>query len=92
MLSLSAAMGERPVLIAAADIFVSAIGRHAQALGDHFIFSERGCLLQAELSTKERQYALAREFGLPSPRSAYVETIEELESFCGTGRRDFRRY
>ncbi len=86
MLSLSAAMGERPVLIAAADIFVSAIGRHAQALGEHFIFSERGCLLQAELSTKERQYALAREFGLPSPRSAYVETIEELESFCDGAR------
>ena len=86
MLSLSAAMGEKPVLIAAADIFVSAIGRHAQVLKEHFIFSERGCLLQAELSTKERQYALAREYGLPSPRSAYVQSIEELESFCDGAR------
>ena len=86
MLSLSAAMGEKPVLIAAADIFVSAIGRHAQALGEYFIFSQHGCLLQAELSTKEKQYALAREFGLPSPRSAYVQTKEELESFCNGAR------
>jgi predicted ATP-grasp superfamily ATP-dependent carboligase len=86
MLSLSAAMGEKPVLIAAADIFVSAIGRHAQTLSEHFIFSERGCLLQAELSTKERQYALARKYGLPSPRSAYVQSLEELETFCDSVR------
>ena len=86
MLGLSAAMGEKPVLIAAADIFVSAIGRHAQVLGEHFIFSERGCVLQAELSTKERQYALAREYGLPSPQSVYVQAVEELEAFCDRAR------
>ena len=82
MLSLAAAMGEKPVLIAAADIYVAAIGRHAQVLGEHFIFSESGCILQAALTTKERQYALAREYGLPSPQSAYIQTVEELERFC----------
>jgi D-aspartate ligase len=86
MLSLSAAMGEKPVLIAAADIFVSAIGRHAQVLSDHFIFSEKGCTLQATLSTKEKQYALAREYGLPSPQAVYVQTVEELEAFCDRAR------
>lgn len=86
MLSLSAAMGEKPVLIAAADIFVSAIGRHAKILGEHFIFSERGCILQAELSTKEKQYALANEYSLPSPKSAYVQTVDELEAFCEDAR------
>lgn len=86
MVSLAREMGEKPVLIAAADIFVSAIGRHAQILREHFIFSEKGCTLQAELSTKERQYALAREYGLPSPRSGYIQTIEELEDFCQGAR------
>lgn len=86
MLSLSTAMGEKPVLIAAADIFVSAIGRHSQLLGEHFIFSRSGCLLQASLSTKEKQYALAREYGLPSPQSIYVQTVQELEDFCGRAR------
>lgn len=86
MLSLAEAMGEKPVLIAAADIFVSAIGRYAKVLSEHFILSERGCILQAELSTKERQYALAREYGLPSPRSVYVQTVEELEKFCDCAR------
>ncbi len=86
MLALAAAMGEKPVLIAAADIFVSAIGRHARILSEHFIFSAKGCLLQAELSTKERQYELARELGLPSPRSAYVQSVEELQAFSHDAR------
>jgi predicted ATP-grasp superfamily ATP-dependent carboligase len=86
MLSLAAAMGETPVLIAAADIFVTAVGRHAQVLGEHFIFSESGCTLQAALTTKEKQYALAREYGFPSPRSAYVQTVSELEDFCDRAR------
>jgi D-aspartate ligase len=86
MLSLAAAMGEKPVLIAAADIFVSAIGRHAKVLSEHFIFSESGCILQATLSTKETQYALAREYGLPSPQSVYVQTVTEIEAFCDHAR------
>lgn len=86
MVSLSAAMGERPVLIAASDIFVSAIGRHAQILSEHFIFSEKGCVLQASLATKETQYALAREYGLPSPRAAYIQSAEDLEQFCQSAR------
>jgi D-aspartate ligase len=86
MISLSAAIGEKPVLIAASDLFVSAIGRHAQILGEHYIFSEEGCVLQAKLATKEKQYALAREYGLPSPRSAYIRSEKELEVFCDGAR------
>jgi D-aspartate ligase len=86
MVSLSAAIGEKPVLIAASDIFVSAIGRHAQLLSEHYIFSETGCTLQASLATKEKQYALAREYGLPSPKAAYVQSVEDLEQFCEGAR------
>jgi predicted ATP-grasp superfamily ATP-dependent carboligase len=86
MLSLAGAMGEKPVLIAASDIFVSAIGRHAQMLSEQFIFSEAGCKLQAALATKEKQYALARERGLPSPRAAYIQSVEQLDQFCEGAR------
>jgi D-aspartate ligase len=86
MLSLSAAMGEKPVLIAASDLFVSAIGRHAELLSKHFIFSEAGCKLQSELATKEKQYALAREYGLPSPRASYVRSAADLDQFCQGAR------
>ncbi len=86
MLTLSAAMGEKPVLIPASDIFVSAIGRHAKALSDHFIFSETGAALQTSLATKETQYALARECGFPCPRAAYIQSTEDMEQFCKAAR------
>ena len=86
MSSLSAAMEEKAVLIPASDIFVSAIGRHAHVLADNFIFSESGSVLQASLATKETQYALAQQHGLPSPQAAYVQSAEELEAFCDRAR------
>jgi D-aspartate ligase len=86
MLSLSAAIGEKPVLVPASDIFVSAIGRHAQALSEHFIFSVAGATLQASLATKETQYALAKQKGFPSPQAVYVQSLEELEEFCKGAR------
>jgi D-aspartate ligase len=86
MVALANAMGEKPVLIAAADIYVAAMGRHAKVLSEHFIFSESGCVLQSTLTTKEKQYALAREYGLPSPASAYIQSEDELKEFCDRAR------
>jgi D-aspartate ligase len=86
MLSLATAIGEKSVLIAASDIFVSAIGRFAQILQQHFIFSETGSTLQASLGTKETQYALARKYGLPSPQSAYIQSSDELDQFSRQAR------
>ncbi len=86
MVSLAEATAEKPVLIAASDIFVAAIGRHTSRLGDHFIFSKDGALLQASLGTKQTQYALAAKYGLPSPRAAYIQSRQELEEFCKLAR------
>jgi D-aspartate ligase len=86
MLALASAIGEKPVLIAASDLFVAAIGTHARCLKERFIFSETGSVLQATLTTKEKQYALAREYGFPCPRSTYIEIPEELESFAREAR------
>lgn len=86
MVSLAEAMGEKPVLIAASDMFVAAIGRHAPNLSKHFIFSTEGAVLQASLATKQTQYALAAKHGLPSPCAKYVESRKELEEFCNLAR------
>ena len=86
MVALAKAIGQKPVLIAAADLYVAAIGLHSEALQEYFIFSEKGCILQASLTSKEKQYALAREFGLPSPQSTYVESPDELHTFAINAR------
>jgi predicted ATP-grasp superfamily ATP-dependent carboligase len=86
MQSLSRQMGTRPVIICAADIFVSALGAHAEALEPYYVFSRASVAVQAALATKEQQYALAGQHGLPCPRTAYIQSLEELRDFAGLAR------
>src|SRR3954465_9953105 len=84
MHNLARQIGRKPVLIPAADQFVSAIGAHVDQLKDHFIFSPEAFITQAQLATKERQYALAEANGLPTPRTQFIRSLPELEEFART--------
>ena len=86
MRDLSRKLGSKPVIIAAADMFVDALGRHADHLGADYIFSRASVMVQAELGTKEQQYALAARVGLPCPHTCYVESIAALDEFCINAR------
>src|SRR5258708_3839581 len=68
MIELSRSMGTKPVIIPAADMFVSALGRHVDALREYYSFSLESIAVQTALATKEQQYALAQKFGMPTPR------------------------
>src|SRR3954462_6648208 len=84
MQNLARQIGRKPVLIPAADQFVSAIGAHVDRLKDHFIFLPEAFIIQAQLATKERQYALAEANGLPTPRTQFIRSVPELEEFART--------
>jgi predicted ATP-grasp superfamily ATP-dependent carboligase len=86
MIQLARNLGARPVIIPAADQFVAAIAKHAQALQQHYIFSMESVVLQGALATKEQQYALAQEHGLPIPRTQYIQTRGEMEAFAADAR------
>ena len=86
MLSLARTLGGRPVLIAAADQFVSAIGRYASELQAAYVFSEEGARLQADFATKERQHVLVRDARFPSPVTEYVQSREDVVRFAGARR------
>jgi predicted ATP-grasp superfamily ATP-dependent carboligase len=86
MIDLAQRLGFKPVIIPAADIFVSALGKHVDALKDHFTFSLEAISVQAKLATKEQQYALAMRFGLPIPRTSYIQSREDLERFIASAR------
>jgi D-aspartate ligase len=78
--------GGKPVIIPAADIFVTALGAHAAELASDYCFSGDSVAMQAALGTKEQQYALAAHAGFPCPRSEYVQSRAELEAFCRDAR------
>jgi D-aspartate ligase len=84
MHNLARQIGRKPVLIPAADQFVSAIGAHIDQLKDHFIFLPEAFVTQAQLATKERQYALAEANGLPTPRTQFIRSLAELKEFART--------
>jgi predicted ATP-grasp superfamily ATP-dependent carboligase len=76
----------RPVLVPAADLFVSAIGRHARELEEHYVFPVEAIVLQAALATKEQQYALATSAGFFCSRNAYIRDAEDLQRFAESAR------
>lgn len=76
----------KPVLISASDRFVSAIARHAIQLESHFTFCSAAVMAQELLATKQRQYDVAGERGLPVPRTQFVETLEQAQAFAATAR------
>lgn len=86
MIELARSLGGKPVIIPAADIFVSALGKHVDALKDYYLFSLDSIAVQAKLATKEQQYALAAQHGLPIPRTVYVRSRSEVESFAAEAR------
>jgi len=86
MVGLSGKIGDRPVLIPSADQFVTAIARHADRLEPHFRFHPAGVALQGLLATKERQYDLANDHGLPVPRTRFVASSADLDEFASTAR------
>lgn len=85
MQQLAKRLGGRPVLMAASDQFVSAIGLCADELATHYRLSS--CTdLQAALAVKEGQIQLAHEHGLPMPHTRYVVNEAEAAAFAETAK------
>jgi D-aspartate ligase len=86
MQSLSRQLGRKPVIIPASDLFVAALGRHAEALADYYRFPRSAPALQAMLGTKEQQYALAKQHGFPCPRTEYIQSAAGLREFMAVAQ------
>lgn len=80
MLNLAEEHKQRPVLIASADQFVTAISRHSDVLKSRYIFSS-GMALHGALAEKRTQYKLAWEHGMPMPRTEFAGSLEEVQAF-----------
>jgi D-aspartate ligase len=86
MVDLASKIGTKPVLIASADQFVTAIAEHVPELEKHFIFSQSSSSVHSLLATKKRQYDIASSHGLPTSRTQFVQTASDLDTFVSTAR------
>jgi D-aspartate ligase len=85
MISLAGKVGGKPVLIPSADQFVSAIAAHADTLAQYYVLSP-GVRLQGRLASKETQYELAAEYGMPLPNMKLVHSEEDVRHFAREAR------
>lgn len=81
MKSLSDELGEKAVLIASADRFVTAIANNLNVLDKQYLISP-GIVLQGLLAEKQTQYQLAAENGMPMPLTHRVKSLDELKEFA----------
>jgi D-aspartate ligase len=81
MVDLARKLGGKPVLMASADQYVSAMAQHAGELEKSFRFCQSAITVQALLATKRRQYDIASLHGLPVPRTQVVNCVEKLIAF-----------
>jgi predicted ATP-grasp superfamily ATP-dependent carboligase len=86
MIGLAEKLGGKPVLMASADQFVSAIAMHADALEERYIFHKSSVAVQSVLATKEQQYELASRHGMPVSRTRFVKSLSDAAEF-GSGAR-----
>lgn len=89
MVELGKKLESKPVLIASADTFVSAIAQHTEELRSRFRFCYSAATAQGLLATKQRQYDLAAKHGLDVPRTQFIKSYEEATDFSSTGRFPF---
>jgi D-aspartate ligase len=71
----------KPVLIASADVFVTAMARFETELRGQFLFSA-GAGVAGELANKDRQYELAASKGMPMPRTEFVDSVDAVRRFA----------
>lgn len=86
MVKLAQEVGGRPVLIPASDIYVSAIGQHASQLAPHYRFARTSSNTQALLATKQRQYDIAGQQGMPVPRTQFANHAGQVREFAAECR------
>jgi D-aspartate ligase len=86
MIELAGRFESKPVLIPSADLYVSAMARHARELENYFLFCHATVGVQAALGSKESLYDLAAKHGMPVPRTHYVTSACEAQQFAETAR------
>ena len=82
-----AELGERrPVLIPTDDLSCLVVADHADVLRDWYRFPEQPPGLARKLADKEHMHELARQLGLPTARTSFPKSPENLAGFLEDAR------
>ena len=81
LLNLADRLNKRPVLIPTTDETALFVARNSEQLRNHFIFSDSPADVISSFSNKKDCYFLARHYGIPTQKSIFPLTTNEVINF-----------
>jgi predicted ATP-grasp superfamily ATP-dependent carboligase len=79
-------IGRRAVLIATTDIGTTFVADHAEQLSKWFVFPVQDSGLVRSLCSKKAMYYLAKERNVPTPETAFLSSMGDVERYLTTAR------
>lgn len=77
----AAALGSRPLLIPTSDEATLFVAEQAEQLAGSFVFARQDPELIAKLVSKQDNYQLALDAGIPVPATIFPRSLEEVRAF-----------
>jgi predicted ATP-grasp superfamily ATP-dependent carboligase len=79
-------IGRRALLIPTSDIAAMFVPDHAAQLGAWFAFPEQDAKLVRSLCSKKTMYYLARQWNVPTPETAFPQSVDDVVTYSKTAR------
>ncbi len=82
LLDVGRKLGNRALLIPTSDDTVQLVADHADALSETFVFARQSPDLIRRLKSKEENYHLAKDVGVPVPETQFPKSKADVLEFC----------
>ena len=80
LVEIGRALGRRPVLMPVDDVTALFVAKHAEALGEWFVFPDQPRGLSHALANKRDLHLLCARLGVPTPDAMFPESRQEVAS------------
>ncbi|MCA9617928.1 MAG: hypothetical protein KC731_02835 [Myxococcales bacterium] len=75
-------LGAGTLLIPTSDEAALFVAKHADELAEHYTFARQKPELIEALTSKESNYRLAKDAGVPVPHTEFPKSLADVEAFC----------
>jgi D-aspartate ligase len=85
LLRIGRQIGRKSILIPTSDETTQFVADHAGALREWFMFQDNSSELVRQLASKREMFGLAMKHGVPTPRTIFPQSIDEVVAYAQTG-------
>jgi predicted ATP-grasp superfamily ATP-dependent carboligase len=86
LMALGKRIGRQSILIPTSDELTQFVADHRDVLGEHFLFPGNPPELIRNLASKREMFELAVKHGVPTPRTLFPRSLDEVRDYAAGGR------